>query len=105
MGDGLLVQGVFIHKGTLTDVGGGCQVTEGMKIAKLVLLAAIQGIVIGLCLGSVVWLFLGISVESPTVRDVPTPARTKLVSSRPLLLVSDLMFPFPVPFPGASQGC
>jgi len=65
-------------------------VFKALEVAKLVAIAAVQGIVIGLCLGASIWLFLGVSVESPTVTKQPAPVTCKPPSSR-------LLLPFPEP--------
>lgn len=63
------------------------------QYVKLVAIAAIQGMVIGLCLGASVWLFLGVSVETPMVPRPPDSMRADFALSR-------LLLPFPDPFRG-----
>jgi len=58
------------------------------EIVKLVAIAGLQGLVIGLSLGASVWLFLAVSIEYPTTTS-------ELDRAGPVFALSRLILPLP----------
>lgn len=69
------------------------------ELVKLVALAAINGVVVGLCIGGAMLLLLRVSVESPMVPKESAPVGTVLTVSRLSLPVPGLMIPGPGALP------